>query len=408
MRSRLSTRISRRSLAGSALAAVGLRRGALAGPGTPLRVVTDFPGASATVEALDQTGRAMRLSPTAHPDRGWACWWYFKLEGITPGETITLDVGTDAFAKPDQAFFSLDDRNWFQTAPGERVGNRIVYRQRVEAASAWFAWGPPFGLRHARELVAETVRRSPHARAFELCKSRDGHSVPALRVTQGDAAEKYGIWIEARQHAWESGSSWVGKGILDWLVSDEPAAEELRKKSVVYFVPIMDVDNVERGAGGKNQKPHDHNRDWTDAPHWPEVRAAQKQIIALDAARSFDLFIDLHNPAPNDREPEFFLAPRELLSEKGRRNLDAFLAAARAEMTGPLAFRGKVRESGPRYDPEWERISKNWVARNTHSHVVSVTLETAWNTPHSTQAGYQQVGRELGQAVARYLQRSPR
>ena len=35
---------------------------------------------------------------------------------------------------------------------------------------------------------------------------------------------------------------------------------------------------------------------------------------------------------------------------------------------------------------------------------MAVCLETAWNTPASTAENYLRVGRELGLAIARYLQ----
>jgi hypothetical protein len=170
----------------------------------------------------------------------------------------------------------------------------------------------------------------------------------------------------------------------------------------------MDIDSVAIGAGGKNQTPHDHNRDWSDNPHWKAVSAAIEQITQQNEAGEFDLFIDLHNPGAGSRNPFFFISPRELLSEQGSRNLDRFLAAAREEMTGPLAFVGQTRESGAGYDRMWRNISKNWVTFNTAGHVVAVTLETAWNTPNSTAEGYRTVGRQLGMAVERYLKTKPR
>jgi hypothetical protein len=170
----------------------------------------------------------------------------------------------------------------------------------------------------------------------------------------------------------------------------------------------MDIDNVARGAGGKNQVPQDHNRDWTDQPYWRAVIAAQEAIRLADAEGQFDLFIDLHNPDAGARNPYFYVAPDDLLSELGRKNLQRFLEAAQAEMTGPLAFLGRTIPSGKGYDPKWQAISKNWVTIHTRDHVVAVTLETAWNTPHSTAPGYQQVGRELGRAVERYLREDVR
>lgn len=370
----------------------------------PLAVSTDFPGGSAHVETIDQAKRLIRLAPTPHKDRGWACWWYFKVEGVKPGETIGVNVGEAPWATPDRATFSLDGRTWRHTGPGEREGKRITYRQRIDAKDAWFAWGPPFVPADAERLVEEAAR-SPHAEAFVLCQTRENRVTPALRISEGEGRpeERFGIWIHARQHAWESGSSWVARGLVDWILSDAPEAAALRQKAVITVVPIMDIDNVHRGAGGKNQVPQDHNRDWTDEPHWRAVAAAQQEILGMDADGRFDLFIDLHNPGANNREPYFYIPPDELLSARGRRNLERFLSAARAEMTGPLTFKGRTVVSGAKYDPKWQAISKNWVATRCGDHVVSVTLETAWNTPNSTTAGYEQVGRELGQAIERYL-----
>ena len=400
---------------GGIVAAVSAARAAVIGPEDPppgieaateLSVAADFPGGSARVESIDQVSRTIRLVPAEHPGRGWACWWSLRVDGIRPGETIALDVGGGHFARPDRTTVSLDQQTWSHTAPGERRGDRIVYRQRVDAARAWFAWGTPFTLADAAALVERAARAGPHASAFELCRSREGHPVPALRIGRAEVPEagRLAVWVQARQHAWESGSSWVARGLVEWLVSDDPRAARLREAATVVIVPIMDVDNVRRGAGGKDQPPHDHNRDWSDAPHWPEVRAAIEQLTALDAAGRLALFVDLHNPAPGDREPFFYVPPKELMTARGREAQRAFLEAAAAEIRGPLRFRGETRASDAAYDPGWARISGNWVKAHLREPVVAVCLETPWNMPASTAENYLQVGRELGLAIERYLQ----
>lgn len=375
-----------------------------------LKVGADFPGGSARVESIDQKSRTVNMVPYPHQDRGWTCWWCFKLQGIQPGETITLNVGGGSWATPDRATFSTDGATWSQTQPGERRDERIVYHVKVDAKEAYFAWGPPFTLKTATDLLQRLGKQSQHATVFELCKSKDGRSVPAMRISQAGArdADRLGIWVQARQHAWESGSSWVGAGFVEWLLSDDAAAESLRKKAVITFIPIMDVDSVQIGAGGKNQKPHDHNRDWTEKPVWPEVAAAMKSIATLNKDGRFDLFVDLHNPAPSDRQPFFFVPAPEWQSALSRQNQDRFLTAVRATMTGPLKLHGTARESGADYDMEWRRISVNWVAKNSKDHVVAVCLETAWNTPNSTVTNYKQVGKELGLGIERYFRESPR
>jgi hypothetical protein len=336
-------------------------------------------------------------------------WWYFKLEGIQPGETITLEVGNGPWSTPVQAAFSLDGKTWSQTPPGEQHDDRMVYRQLIEGREAWFAWGPPFTPDDAQQLVDEAARKLPAAVSFELCRTREGRSTPALVIhqPQRDDDRHYGVWLQARQHAWESGSSWICRGAVEWLISDDPRAESLRKKAKIYVVPIMDIDNVAIGAGGKEQKPHDHNRDWSDDPHWRSVAAAMEHIRRENAACRFDLFIDLHNPAPGSKNPFFFIAPDELFTETRRAGADRFLTACRLEMTGPPAFEGQTHESGAKYDPAWKQISKNWVTANTREHVVALTLETPWNTPHSTTDGYRTIGRQLAMAIERYLREPP-
>ena len=65
-----------------------------------------------------------------------------------------------------------------------------------------------------------------------------------------------------------------GNGLAEWLMSDNERARDLRRAARITIIPIMDVDSVQSGRGGKDQKPHDHNRDWIDHPHWNAVKAA--------------------------------------------------------------------------------------------------------------------------------------
>lgn len=375
------------------------------GKGKDLSVHIDFPGGSAEVESIDQEKRSIRLMPADHPGHGWRCWWYFRLEGLAAGETFTLDIGDAPWATPDRATVSNDGRkSWQHTAKGKRKKKRIVYSYTAKKDGPhWFAWGPPFVIADANELIQNASKKGGDwATPFILTKSRNGHEVPSIRIREAKEPS-IGIWIQARQHAWESGSSWVCRGFLEWLVSPDAAA--LRQHAEIVVTPIMDVDNVELGAGGKNQKPWDHNRDWREEPHWPEVAAAQKGIAALHKEGRFNLFVDLHNPGAGERESYFFSTPRDRLSPKGIENLIAFNAAAKEFITDPIPFSGNMIESGAKYDPKnWRYISKNWVSELTHdSATVAVTLETVWNTPGSNAEGYRKTGRQLGQAIKKYV-----
>lgn len=395
-----------------------------------LTVSSDFENGSAIVDGIDQAAGTIRIHPGGDTKRGWPCWWSFKVDGITAGRTITIEidrttgllpVGTGAgsegkplnpvWSHPDRASYSTDGgKTWRHSPPGVTENGRRRYAIRIDGPSAWFAWGPVFSVGDAQQFVDELAAKHPFAKTFVLATTREGRSVPALVVRDGDLpdAQRLGLWVQARQHAWESGGSWVGRGLIEWLVSDDPRATALRRKSTLYYVPVMDVDSVATGNGGKGQYPQDHNRDWSDAPHFPEVAAAQRKIAELDAAGRFDFFVDLHNPGQSEKRPYFFASPKEVLSDVRRRNLDRFFVAAVAEMNGPLVIEPKYKETGASYSPKWREISKNWVAMHTRPQSVAVTLETVWNTPHGTPEGYRTVGRQLGLAMERYFRESNR
>lgn len=381
-----------------------------------LAVSSDFPGGSAEVVSVQPRLQHVTIRPAGDPERGWPCWWYVRLDGLRPGAPLSVTVDASQlkqatgkplapdWALPDQASFSDDGATWRPTGQGRRAGAVSTWTLQPTQKRVWVAWGPPFTLDDAQTLTTQ-MATGESGRVFRLCRTRAGRPVPAVLVTDVPAEQRDSapvVWVQARQHAWESGASWVARGFGRWLVSDTAAAESLRERALIYLVPIMDVDNVETGNGGKNQLPQDHNRDWSSEPHWPAVKAAMHQLQSLQKSHRVVLFIDLHNPGPNDRQPFYFIPPKELLTEPVRDQLSTFLQLSREEIRGPLSLAPSPRVSGAGYDLNWQKISKNWVARELKT--VAVTLETSWNTPASTPDGYGQVGRELGRAVSRFLE----
>lgn len=387
-----------------------------------LRVSTDFEGGSARIESVDPAARVIQFMPGGDPEHGWPCWWQIRVEGVAEGEKLTLDLaGSDRparnngvntgkpldprWAMPVRATYSTDGKTWQHTTPGRRDGARISYEVTGTGGPLWIAWGPPFTPRDTDALIAATGKALPAAKPFELAQTREGRPVRGIHVSASDDAKPRGVWVQARQHAWESGASWVARGFAEWLTSDDADARWLRAHAEVFIVPVMDVDNVATGNGGKEANPRDHNRDWDDKPVYPEVAAAQRHLSELAAAGRLDVFLDLHNPSAGDLRPFFFVGPPDLLTETARANRIAFLAAARARITVPLAVEEKPRETGPTYHPLWRQISGQWANDHGNPHTMAACLETSWNTPASTADGYLAVGRQLGLSVTDFLRR---
>jgi len=233
--------------------------------------------------------------------------------------------------------------------------------------------------------------------------------VPALRITQdrdfGNPNRRY-VWIHARGHAWESGGSWGCVGMMEWLMSEDPRAASLRQMAVVYFVPILDIDNTYHGNGGKFGLPQDHNRDWSNDPHFAEVRGAQERIAALHATGRYELALDFHCPGPTDYQPYYYTPNRDALTPQGKDSLDSFLAASAVDINGPLVLDSPSRNVpvGSAGFVGWREVFNSWASFHADAgDEFAVSLEIPWNTEHSTKEGYMHVGMQQGLGIERFL-----
>jgi hypothetical protein len=383
-----------------------------------VRVSTDFEGGNAEVVSLDQNTKKLRIMPELREGRGWPCWWFFKLDGLTVGETFKLEVQAQAkpfrertvlaaaWCQPKHAWLSSDGETWSPSEAGTLSADKVmIYKVKAASAKVSVAWGPPFVPADAEKLLAELAAKLPESKRFELSKTRDGRAVNGIRI--GDENAPHQVWVGARHHAWEAGGSQVGRGFIRWYASDE--AKALRGKTCLHYIPIMDVDNVTLGAGGKEAEPRDHNRDWADAPIYPEVAAAQKMIREIHQKHGLDVFLDLHNPGADD--PIFFFGPFafERMTGIQQRNYQRWIDLAAASIIEPLKVQPKYRfATYVKTDEERGRMSSGWVRANTGDATISVTLETGWNSPLMSVEGYGKIGAGLGRALAAYIAENPR
>jgi len=381
-----------------------------------IAVSADFPGGSIEVQSIEQATSVLYLMPAVRSERGWPAWWYARLEGLKPGEKVTVHIHANPrsftpapaftrlgaeWAQPAQAVFSADNVTWIQTETGTQIGRARRYTFVAPAARVWIAWGPAFVSEHAEALLTRVLKAAPTAQRFVLARTRGGTDVSGVRIGGGPKA----VWVQARQHAWEAGGSWVGQGFIEWVAGNDPAAEALRQMATVYFIPIMDIDNVMLGAGGKGSLPQDHNRDWSDGPHYPEIAAAQKRLGELDASGALRVFLDLHNPGSTDLRPYFYGPfPENLDTPLRIKNYARWHEAAVAKVIAPLALEPAYRLAAyVKTAEERARVSAAWVRAHCAERVIAAAFETPWNTPHSTIDGYQVVGRQLAQALVAYL-----
>jgi Zinc carboxypeptidase len=358
------------------------------------------------VEELDPAARRIRFRPRFLPERGWSNCWAFELSGVTPGETLELDLGDGwgwerAVEVRGRRWlrYRVDGGAWRRSEEGTRRDGRTIFRVTVDGQRVRFAADEPYQHADAEALVTR-LGKTAKAVPFELAKSLEGRPVRGLRFgVAGPVA-----WVVGRQHAFEVGGSWVCHGLAEWLAGDEAPARRLRRAARVVVVPLVDVDSVELGTGGKGQKPHDHNRDWSDLVRYPTVKALMNGLRADDGAGRLSLFVDVHQSGPGEERLFLVVPPDGLLRRPAREELSRFERQLADAVVGPIELgRTPPIPAGPAYDPSWQAMSQNWAVTQLGDHVVGLTLEVPYDVETATTEGYRTLGAQLGRALARHL-----
>lgn len=380
-----------------------------------LKVYTNFENASATVLKIDSATQTLRIVPAGNPERGMPNWWYFRVEHIDTSRLLTLEVvAPEALVKvspngqrkklapawtwPERAAWSTDYKTWKQSSPGVKHETYMLYQIQPTATTMWLAWGPPFTSTDAINLVDGLAKDHNYIKSLTLAQSLEGRRVPLLRICDDEkkALKRPAIWIQARQHAWEVGGTWVAAGLAHWLVSSDPQAIWLRQNAEIYIVPLMDVDHVATGDGGKNAHPHDHNRDWNDKPHWPEVASAQKYIQMLSRKNQLNIFLDLHNPAAGNKLQTLYVLDKSYMGRESFSRQQQFLRLM-IEYFGEI--KQNLNDPRPAVPSPEERVSEVWVLDHANPNTIAFCVETPWNSTGGTIDGYRTVGEKLGKVI---------
>ena len=133
-----------------------------------------------------------------------------------------------------------------------------------------------------------------------MCRTIAGNKCEYLTITNRVPYEvdkkKEGVVITSRIHPGESNASYMMKGVIDYLISEDPKAIELRDKFVFKIVPMLNPDGVINGNYRCSLAGCDLNRRWkypSEQLH-PTIYHTKKLISKLAAERPLALYCDLH------------------------------------------------------------------------------------------------------------------
>ncbi len=265
---------------------------------------TNFEGGS--LGRVERRGESYRLHLRGDVDQEGrnrqANWYSFRVEDAGASEIILdlVDLPGEYNYRPNRGavtgdtppVISYNGRDWRHVEHFEYDANEPRLRLRVVplAPRFWIAHTPPYTNENLDRLRAAI----PSGSEERIGVTPEGR--PLVLWTLGSGPKT--VWLMVRQHAWESGTSWVAEGLVRRLSGADAHAERLRREVTWKILPLCDPDGVARGRVRFNAKGFDLNRNWDvrDPGTMPEIAAQYGAIQAwIRSGNKIDLFLTLHN-----------------------------------------------------------------------------------------------------------------
>ncbi|XP_058421503.1 cytosolic carboxypeptidase 1 isoform X9 [Diceros bicornis minor] len=270
-------------------------------------------------------------------------WFYFEVSGMRPGvayrfNIINCEKSNSQFNYGMQPLMysvqeALNARPWWM-----RVGTDICYyknhfsRSSVAAGGqkgksyytitftvsfphkddvCYFAYHYPYTYStlqmHLQKLESAHNPQQIYFRKDVLCETLSGNSCPLVTITAMPESNYYEhicqfrnrpyVFLSARVHPGETNASWVMKGTLEYLMSNNPTAQSLRESYIFKIVPMLNPDGVINGNHRCSLSGEDLNRQW-QSPNpdlHPTIYHAKGLLQYLAAVKRLPLvYCDYH------------------------------------------------------------------------------------------------------------------
>uniref|UniRef100_A0A8C0HSB4 Cytosolic carboxypeptidase 1 n=1 Tax=Buteo japonicus TaxID=224669 RepID=A0A8C0HSB4_9AVES len=125
---------------------------------------------------------------------------------------------------------------------------------------------------HLQKLESMHNPQQIYFRQDVLCETLAGNSCPLVTITAMPESNYYEhicqfrnrpyVFLSARVHPGETNASWVMKGTLEYLMSNNPSAQCLRESYIFKIIPMLNPDGVINGNHRCSLSGEDLNRQW--------------------------------------------------------------------------------------------------------------------------------------------------
>ncbi|NXJ54146.1 CBPC1 carboxypeptidase, partial [Spizaetus tyrannus] len=125
---------------------------------------------------------------------------------------------------------------------------------------------------HLQKLESMHNPQQIYFRQDVLCETLAGNTCPLVTITAMPESNYYEhicqfrnrpyVFLSARVHPGETNASWVMKGTLEYLMSNNPSAQCLRESYIFKIIPMLNPDGVINGNHRCSLSGEDLNRQW--------------------------------------------------------------------------------------------------------------------------------------------------
>uniref|UniRef100_A0A182YQW2 Peptidase M14 domain-containing protein n=1 Tax=Anopheles stephensi TaxID=30069 RepID=A0A182YQW2_ANOST len=296
-------------------------------------------------------GRAIKITPTYYelylrPDmytNRHTQWFYFQVkntkakvvyrfsiinltkpdslykEGMRPLMYSTMDAECNQVGwrrcGDNIAYFRNEDNSHYHHRPvdddeDEYIGTSSFTLSfniefKYDGDTVYFAHSYPYTYSDLQDYLM-CIQRNPVKSKFcklrLLCRSLAGNNVYYLTVTAPTTHEddnqkkKKAVIITARVHPGESPSSWMMKGLMDFITGDSYVAKKLRHKFIFKLVPMLNPDGVIVGNTRSSLTGRDLNRQYRTVIRetYPSIWNTKAMIRRLMEDCGVAMYCDMH------------------------------------------------------------------------------------------------------------------
>ncbi|XP_049544820.1 LOW QUALITY PROTEIN: uncharacterized protein LOC125956708, partial [Anopheles darlingi] len=289
---------------------------------------------------------------------------------------------------------------------------------RYDGDTVYFAHSYPYTYSDLQDYLM-CIQRNPVKSKFcklrLLCRSLAGNNVYYLTVTaptthEDDNQKKKAVIITARVHPGESPSSWMMKGLMDFITGDSYVAKKLRHKFIFKLVPMLNPDGVIVGNTRSSLTGRDLNRQYRTVIRetYPSIWNTKAMIRRLMEDCGVAMYCDMH---AHSRKHNVFIYGCENLKRHPDRRL--------LEQVFPLMLHKNVADKFSFENCKF-KVQKNkegtgrivvWVLGVTNSY----TLEASFGGStmggragtHFSTADYEHIGRAYCETLMDYYDDNP-